>query len=214
MSRAAERFAAALALVAGIAGAQDSDSIIQRLRPTGPVEITAQSADWTKGGAMVYTGNVRLRSDTLDLEGDRLELRQVAGGQFEARITGDPAHLRHDGEINEQGERAPPVTARARTLVYDSRSGLVELAGAARLTRGADEITGETIRYNVSERRIQAAGGSGGQVRIVIQPPPQEGAAEPSGEAPPRETPGRDPGRGAALPQAPDTVAAAATADG
>ena len=64
----------------------------------------------------------------------------------------------------------PPVTARGRTLVFDSKNGIADISGDARVTRGEDEITGETIHYNVNERRIQAAGGSGGQVRIVIQP--------------------------------------------
>ena len=161
----------------------DKNSLSDRLRPTGPVTVTATNVDWAKGGTMVYTGEVKLSSDTLRLDGDRLELDQLGGGEFRARVTGAPAHLFHDGEPAIKGGKQAPepaVTARAKTLVYDSKSGLVDVSGDALVTRGEDEITGETIRYNVIERRIQAAGGNKGQVKIVIQPPPKEKTDVPS----------------------------------
>lgn len=167
--------------------AAKGDDIAQRLRPTGPVTITARNVDWAKNGLMVYTGDVKLESDTLKLDGDRLELEQLANGNYRARVTGVPASLRHDPApvAAGTGEAAdPPVTARAKTLYYDSQSGVVDVTGNARVTRGEDEVTGETIHYNVNERRIQAAGGSGGQVRIVIQPPPRSGSeSKPAGKS-------------------------------
>lgn len=151
----------------------------ERLRPTGPVTVTATSVDWAKNGMMVYTGNVKLSSDTLNLDGDRLELEQQGDGQYRAKITGKPAHLTHSGDTDEQGQPQPPVTARGNTLIYDSKNGMADVTGDAKVTRGEDEITGETIHYNVNERRIQAAGGTGGQVRIVIQPASKDRAATP-----------------------------------
>jgi lipopolysaccharide export system protein LptA len=163
----------------------ESDAAL--LRPTGPVTVTADRAEWEKGGAMVYTGNVRLASDNLQLSGDRLELRQFEDRQFEAKVSGAPAVLQHAGVSVEQGEPALPVEARAALLTYDSRSSTVEVSGKARLQRGTDEITGENIRYDVARRRIQASGSNGGQVRIVIQPPPPE--AKPDPGAKPRALP-------------------------
>jgi len=143
----------------------------ERLRPVGPVTVTATSVDWAKNGMMIYTGDVKLASDTLNLDGDRLELEQLGDGEYRARIIGKPAHLLHSGTpASGETPADPPVTARGRTLVFDSKNGIADISGDARVTRGEDEITGETIHYNVNERRIQAAGGSGGQVRIVIQP--------------------------------------------
>src|SRR4051794_9823643 len=63
-------------------------SVGQRMRPNGPVTVTATSVDWTKNGLMVYTGNVKLTSDTLNLDGDRLELEQLDDGQYKAKVTG------------------------------------------------------------------------------------------------------------------------------
>lgn len=176
LARAASVLVLALA---GRAVAQESVSSAS-LRPTGPVTIRADKAEWEKGAAMVYTGNVRLQSGDLNLSGDRLELRQFAKGEFEARISGAPSKLDHTGLRDEQGQTGPPVHAEARMLTYDSRSDIVEVAGAAILNRGGDLMRGENIRYDVAHRRIQAEGGAGGQVEFTIQPPPREsGSAEP-----------------------------------
>lgn len=138
------------------------------LRPTGPVKINADRAEWETGGAMVYSGNVRLESGDLKLGGERLQLKQFGNGQFEAHINGAPATLDHAGLAVGGEENRKPVSARARQLNYDSRSQIVDIEGEALLTRGADEIRGEKVRYDVARRRIEAAGG----VQILIQPPP------------------------------------------
>jgi len=145
------------------------------LRPSGPVTVTADHAEWQDGGIMRYSGNVLLLSDSLQLAGDALELRQSADGQYEARIDGKPARLNHAASTGKDGKPLPPVSAEAAMLAYDSKSGVVDILGGARMTRGGDEITGDEIRYNARERRIQAAGGAGGQVKIVIQPPASAG---------------------------------------
>ena len=142
------------------------------LRPSGPVTVTADRAEWQNGGVMRYSGNVLLKSETLQLSGDSLELQQQGNGQYQARISGRPAHLNHAAGVDKDGKPLPAVGAEAARLAYDSGSGIVDIVGGARMTRGTDEINGDEIHYNARERRIQAAGGAGGQVRIVIQPPP------------------------------------------
>ena len=187
MYRVENALAAALVLTLAVvmpAGAQDGDA---SLRPTGPVKINANNAEWEKGGAMVYTGNVRLESGDLKLKGDRLHLKQFDDGQFQATVDGAPATLDHAGlaQAGSDGER-PPVSATAKQLTYDSRNDIVEIAGNALLTRGTDKIRGDSIRYDVIKRRIQAAGGEGGQVQIEIQPPPprKEGSGLPAPKTP------------------------------
>jgi lipopolysaccharide export system protein LptA len=73
--RRAARAVIALSLLAsGLAGAQgDGKSVNDSLRPSGPVTITADRAEWEQDGAMIYSGNVLLTADTLKLVGDRLE---------------------------------------------------------------------------------------------------------------------------------------------
>lgn len=156
--------------------AQDSSSRAQleALRPTGPVTLTADSAEWIQGGEMRYRGNVSLQSDTLQLRGDSMTVSQSADGQFQAQVLGAPARLDHAGSAAAEGLAAQAVSADAGRIDYDSRQGVVRLSQNAHLLRGGDEVTGEQIEYIVAERRIKAAGGQGGQVRIVIQPPKPE----------------------------------------
>jgi hypothetical protein len=88
------------------------------LRPKGPVQITADRTDAVEGMTAIYSGHVNLDSDTLHLDGDRLELKQHADHAFEARVTGGPAHMSHTGT----GPDNPPMAAHAKTLNYDSTS--------------------------------------------------------------------------------------------
>lgn len=140
-------------------------------RPSGPVTLTADRGEWTQGGQMRYEGNVALASDTLTIRGQTMQVTQLAGGQFTALISGDPAQLDHAAQPGAQGVAAQSVSARAQQIEYDSRNGVVELKQQAQLTRGGDEVSGNAISYAVAERRVRASGGDGGQVRIVIQPP-------------------------------------------
>jgi lipopolysaccharide export system protein LptA len=166
------------------AAAQPSDA--DALRPTGPVTLTADRGEWVESGEMIYEGNVTLQSDTLKLAGARMTVTQLADGQFLAQILGNPARLDHAGRAGASGIAAQSVSAEAERIDYDSRRGVIQLNTKARLLRGTDEVTGEQIDYIVAERRVRASGGSGGQVRIVIQPPAP--AATP-GPTPAAETP-------------------------
>tara|TARA_R110000787_G_scaffold42983_26_gene105415 strand:+ start:477 stop:1064 length:588 start_codon:yes stop_codon:yes gene_type:complete len=178
--------------MSGVSGqvlaAGDGNSTRDAFRPTGPVKINADQAEWEKGGAMVYSGDVRMESGELKLTGRKLQLQQQTDGQFEARVYGGPATLDHAGVEGGSEETRQPVSARASELIYRSSSDTVELVGDAKLTRGTDVIQGEKVRYDVARRRIQAAG----KVEIVIQPP-KPGT---SGRAPselPSLTPDLDP---------------------
>ncbi|GAC1630970.1 MAG: hypothetical protein NVS9B10_23880 [Nevskia sp.] len=155
------------------------------LKPSGPVTISARSAELVQGRSAIYTGDVVLNSNTLKLDGDKVELMQFPGGDYSAKVTGGPAHVNHAGE----GPDNPPLAARAKTLNYDSKTGILDMIGDAYALRGTDQITGETIRYVVKEHRILAAGGEGGgRVTVTIQP--RDDATAPSPEtAPPPAAP-------------------------
>ncbi len=174
--RVPDRWITGFLLLTVALGAAAQGPAAADFRPTGPVTVTADRAEWSEGGPMRYSGNVGLSSDSLKLRGDSLELLQRAQGEFDARVGGKPAQLDHAGQPGGAGSAAKPVTAQAGELQYDSTTGIVQLVGNARLMRGGDEITGDRIRYDVRARRIQADGGGGGQVKIVIQAPPKAGA--------------------------------------
>lgn len=145
-------------------------------RPTGPIEIEAQTADILRDGTAIYQGGVQVRSSEFELSGDRMELRQPAERQYRLLVTGAPAHFAHAGG----GADAPPVDATAQRIEYDSGSNVIELSGDVRVLRGRDRLSTERLRYELDERRIQASGGTEGQVRITIDPdrPDDAGDAE------------------------------------
>ena len=89
--------------------------------------------------------------------------------------------------VGSKGNERPPVSARATQLTYDSREEIVDVSGEALLTRGTDKITGENIRYDVAQRRIEAKAAEGGQVQIELQPPPRKpkSGAEPAASGAP-----------------------------
>ena len=168
------------------------------LKPNGPITINANKAELVQGNSAVYVGNVTLDSDTLKMDGDRLELKRAADGQYTAKVTGAPAHMSHAGN----GPDNPPMTAHAKVMTYDSRSGIIDLAGEAQMTRGDDKTTAESIRYHVLEQRYEASGGSdgNGRVQIVIPQVNAPGAAAPQAPAaapantPPPAAPAKPPG--------------------
>lgn len=151
------------------------------VKPAGPMTIVSDKFDGVQGTSAVYTGNVSMNSETLKFDGDRAELTKSPDGHYLSKISGGPAHLNHLGN----GPENPTVIAHANSMTYDSKTGLVDLVGDSYLKRGDDEFTADTIHYSVNERRIQAAGGGSGQVRVVIQPPPADSAAAPETPAPP-----------------------------
>lgn len=150
----------------------------ENLRPKGPVTVTADRAELDKTGVMIYIGNVLLVTDTLQLKGDRLELRQFPNDQYEAKLKGTLAHMEQSGEIDDKGQPLPPMLADGLDMLYDTRTGLLDIIGKAKAVRGKNEVNGDTIRYNVNERRVQASGGQGGQVKIIFQAPSKEQRSE------------------------------------
>ena len=152
------------------------------VRLAGPIKITAERAELERREYALYRGRVKLVSRDMVLSGDRLELRQPGQGQFEARLTGAPARLDHAGDAE-----TPPVSASAAQIVYDTRTAIVELSGGVQLARGADQLSGSQVSYDLAARRISAAGSGEGQVQLTITPPPEEAEPQPAPAKPPRK---------------------------
>ena len=182
----ASALALALAAMASLAAAslpaqpQKTARAAADVRVKSPIKITAERAELERREFALYRGRVRLVSDDMVLTGDRLELRQPGQGQFEARLTGAPARLDHPGDA-----QGPPVSASASEIVYDTRTATVDLSGSVQLARGADQLSGNQVRYYLAARRISANGSDDGQIHLTITPPPK--APEQAPEKPARK---------------------------
>jgi|GEM_PF-2921444 len=167
------------------------------LRPSGAVNITSKTSEMVQGSSTIFSGDVKMDSDTLKMDGARLELKQFVGSQYIATLTGTPAHMSHPST----GVDDPPMTAHAKTIVYDSRNGIADLSGDAFVTKGEQTISADTIRYNVAEKGIVASGGGdSGRVHIVI-PPATEAAPAAGSPATPPSSSGPDSASAPAQPQ-------------
>lgn len=65
-------------------------------------------------------------------------------------------------------EDGKPITIRAGRVEYHFASGEIAMYNNARLARGADEIVGEAITFNIKTGALTADGGGTGRVRGVF----------------------------------------------
>ena len=176
--RAARNRAVACCLLAALA----SGAAAEKADRDKPVNLEADrvTIDDTKKIAL-FEGNVVLTQGTLQIRGDRMEVRQDKDGFRQGTTWGSPAHFRQKREGFDEY-----IEAWAERIEYDGRAESVQMFNRAQLKRGQDEVRGNYISYDARSEFFQVTGASspaaesGGRVRAVIQPkakePPLAGA--------------------------------------
>jgi lipopolysaccharide export system protein LptA len=122
----------------------------------------------------VFEGNVLLTQGTMQIRGDRMEVRQDKEGFKSGTTWGKPAYFRQKREGFDEY-----IEGWAERMEYDGRAETMQMFNRAQLKRGADEVRGNYISYNASTEFFQVSGGGlqaaapgapEGRVRAVIQP--------------------------------------------
>jgi lipopolysaccharide export system protein LptA len=121
----------------------------------------------------LFEGNVVLTQGTLQIRGDRMEVRQDKDGFQHGTAWGGPAHFRQKREGYDEY-----IEGSAERIEYDGRAEAMQMFNRAQLKRGSDEVRGNYISYDAKSEFFQATGGaknaetsgSAGRVRAVIQP--------------------------------------------
>ena len=148
----------------------------------------------------VFEGNVVLTQGTLQISGDRMEVRQDKEGFKQGTTWGNPASFRQKREGYDEY-----IEGWAGRIEYDGRVETLQMYTRAQLKRAQDEVRGDYISYDARSEFFQVTGGPktatpdnpGGRVRAVIQPKskdkpapaapvilkPTEGIAKPREEA-------------------------------
>lgn len=148
----------------------------------------------------VFEGNVVLTQGTLQIRGDRMEVRQDKEGFKQGTTWGNPASFRQKREGYDEY-----IEGWAGRIEYDGRVETLQMYTRAQLKRAQDEVRGDYISYDARSEFFQVTGGPktatpdnpGGRVRAVIQPKskdkpapaapvilkPTEGIAKPREEA-------------------------------
>lgn len=135
----------------------------------------------------IFTGRVVLTKGSIQIRGDRIEVRQDPDGYQLGVATGSPDKLAFFRQKREALDEF--IEGEGETITYDGRADTVTFSRKAQLRRLrgtvlADEITGSSIVYeNLTDLfRVDGAtpqgpaGALGGRVRVMLTPKP-EGAA-------------------------------------
>lgn len=132
---------------------------------------------WKFSGNVVFDVNEgHVTCESADLEFSNFEL-QVA------TISGSPATFEFKRPGNEES-----TYAEAGNLVYDVARGVIEFSGGATITEGGNQISSETLVYNIKEQRINAASSGNGDDRVTVKYTPSDTAAENGAETTPERS--------------------------
>jgi lipopolysaccharide export system protein LptA len=142
----------------------------------------------------VFTGRVVLTKGSIQIRGDRLEVRQDPDGYQFGVATGSADKLAFFRQKREALDEF--IEGEGETITYDGRADTVTFARRAQLRRlrgsvVADEITGANIVYEnltdlftvdgVAKNGPTGALGSG-RVRVMLTPKPEPSASAPAAD--------------------------------
>ncbi len=136
-------------------------------------EAVATGLDF-KDSQWLFTGHVRITVPDGMLQSDEARISFTANLINSADITGSPARF-------EQKRDKAIARGRAARIQYQPGAGTLRLMEDAWLSDGNNEISGDTLVYNVREQRVLANPGEqgGGRISITINPKKAEPKPEP-----------------------------------
>lgn len=131
-----------------------------------------------------FIGHVELSQGTLFIRGDRIVITQDKEGFQDAIAYGNTAEFRQKRESMEGY-----VEGYGEQIEYDTRTGILNLYGKARLKRNLDMVSGNHIIYNTKTEIFKVSGtnannDTSGRVRAVLQPKSNMTAPPASGVLP------------------------------
>ena len=135
----------------------------------------------------IFEGNVVLTKGTMQLQAERIVVRQDADGFQYASASGSPVRFRQKSDAR-GGEDGVWIEGEAGRIEIDEKNERVELHQNARVTRDKDEVRGSYILYDQRSEFFSvtsAKDAPGSRVRAVIQPkkPEADAPAAPKPEA-------------------------------
>lgn len=124
-----------------------------------------------------FSGNVVFDVNDGHITCEAADLRFSDFQLLEARIVGSPATFRFKRVGNEES-----TYAEAGTLDYNVANGIIRFSGGATITEGGNQISSDSLVYNIREQRINAASTGSGDDRVTVTyTPPPSGNEAPRG---------------------------------
>lgn len=130
-----------------------------------------------------FSGNVLFDVEEGRVTCDTADLRFTDFKLLNAKISGSPATFEFLRPGSEES-----TYAEAAELIYDVERGVIEFSGGATITEGGNQISSESLIYNIQEQRINAVSSGNGDDRVTVTytPPKDDSTAA--------EQPAQDPG--------------------
>ncbi len=146
----------------------------------GSLSIHADRADTSalefSNTLWTFTGNVQISTEDTRIDADKAQLRFVDHKLVSAVVTGDPATFEQETTTDDEKKI---TRGRAGVIDYDVSNGILQLKSDARINQGANEISGNVLRYDMPNERIVADSDSEGTQRVHITiVPPEEATKE------------------------------------
>jgi lipopolysaccharide export system protein LptA len=148
-------------------------------------QATATGLDF-KDSQWLFAGHVKITVPDGSLQSDEAHISFTANLINSADITGTPARF-------EQKRDKAVARGRAARIVYQPAAGTLRLMEDAWLSDGSNEISGNTLVYNVREQRVLANPGEQGSGRITITINPKKSEQKPEQKPEPRPEPKANP---------------------
>lgn len=135
-----------------------------------PMEVQADSSSavLTGDGEVTLTGRVRIDQGSLQIRADRAVVVQKDGEIASVRFEGAPATL------SQQADDGARTRAEASNINYDLGTETVVLTGSVLVQQPRGELAGERVVYDLATEQLEADG-SGGPIRMLIQPKTADG---------------------------------------
>jgi lipopolysaccharide export system protein LptA len=131
-----------------------------------PINIHADSAELDQNkNIAVYHGSVKMQQGTMTVTGDKMTIELEDQQVVRIIAEGDRAHYQQQIKPDES-----MVLADAKKITYFTAEERVELVGDAHLTQDNNEFTGQLIKYNTNEGKVDASSNGQGSVQMILQP--------------------------------------------
>jgi len=139
-------------LVSSLAVALDSDK-------NAPIAIDSDSTSIDfRTGKRVLTGNVEVSQGTLNIKADKIVLTYKGNELDTVTATGKPVKFKQLPEGSKE-----MVYGESITLKLEQAKNLITLKKKAKITQGANVITGKVIYYNMKTSKMTIKGQSSGK---------------------------------------------------
>ena len=131
-----------------------------------PIHIRADNAEIdNKSKRVIYRGSVQVDQGTLRVTADEMTVEYQDQKVVRIVAVGAPARYKQQLEADDE-----IVNADASTITYYTQDERVDLQGDASLEQEGNVITGDFIRYDIVDGKIDATAEGNNRVEMELQP--------------------------------------------